>query len=60
MSVRTAVADPIILNLDTDQEFCPNLDPDPGLCSLSILKKKKKLRISLERNNTGTVFSKNF
>ena len=27
------VVDPNTLNMDPDPEFCPNLDPDPGLSS---------------------------
>ena len=31
--------DPNTFNLDPDPEIRPNLDPDPGLCYLSILNK---------------------
>ena len=34
--------DPNTLNLDPNSEFWPNLNPDPGLPMLSILKEKIK------------------
>ena len=44
--------DPNALNLDPDpdQEFWPNLDLDPGLPMLSILK-RKFFKIILKKNN---------
>ena len=37
---ETNVVDPNTLNLDLDPKFWPNLDPDPGVDILSILKGK--------------------
>ena len=42
-----SVVDPNTMNLDPDPEFCPNFNPDPGLCYEFV---EQKFKVVIIRN----------